>query len=92
MGFDLHSLQVGGASAAAQAGVPDQLFRQHGRWKSETAKDSFVEESKENHLSASKSWDLIVPFLFSVDVCACVRVHVAMDGSQLLVALLVSRG
>jgi len=30
-GYGLHSLRAGGASAAAQAGVPDRLFRQHGR-------------------------------------------------------------
>ena len=30
-GFGLHSLRAGGASAAAQAGVPDRLLKQHGR-------------------------------------------------------------
>ena len=30
-GFGLHSPRAGGASAAAQAGVPDHLFKQHGR-------------------------------------------------------------
>ena len=54
-GFGLHSLWVGGASATAQAGVSDRLFRQHGRWRSETAKDGYVEDSKENCLSVSKS-------------------------------------
>ena len=29
--FGLHSLHSGGASAAAQAGVPDRLFKRHGR-------------------------------------------------------------
>ena len=37
--FRLHSLHSGGASAAAQAGVPDRLYKHHGRWCSETAKD-----------------------------------------------------
>ena len=30
-GLGLHSLRAGGASAAAQVGVPDRLFKQHGR-------------------------------------------------------------
>lgn len=37
--FCLHSLRSGGASQAANAGVPDRLFKAHGRWRSETAKD-----------------------------------------------------
>ena len=45
-GFGLHSLRAGGASAAAQAGAPDCLFKQHGRWSSEAAKDGYVEDSK----------------------------------------------
>ena len=53
--FGLHSLRAGGASAAAQAGVLDRLFKQHGRWNSESAKDGYVEDSKENRLSVSKN-------------------------------------
>ena len=37
--FGLHSLRAGGASAAANAGVPDHLFKRHDRWWSELAKD-----------------------------------------------------
>ena len=38
--FGLHSLRAGGASAAAaNAGVPDWMFKRHGRWRSENAKD-----------------------------------------------------
>ena len=37
--FGLHSLRAGGASAAANAGVADRLFKRHGRWHSENAKD-----------------------------------------------------
>ena len=39
--FGLHSLRSGGASAAANAGVPDRLFKRHGRWRSENAKELF---------------------------------------------------
>ncbi|CAH3183799.1 unnamed protein product, partial [Porites evermanni] len=34
-----HSLRSGGATAAANAGVPHRLFKRHGRWASESAKD-----------------------------------------------------
>ena len=37
--FGLHSLRSGGASAAANAGVPDRFFKRHGRWRSENAKE-----------------------------------------------------
>ena len=33
-----YSLRSGGATAAANAGVPDRLIKHHGRWKSESAK------------------------------------------------------
>ena len=42
--FSLHSLRSGGATAAARAGVPDRDFQRHGHWKSESAKDSYVED------------------------------------------------
>ena len=54
-GFGLHSLRARGASAAAQAGIPDRLFKQHGRWSSDSAKDGYIEDSKENCLSVSKN-------------------------------------
>ena len=50
----MHSLCSGGASAAAKAGVPGRLFQQHRRWKSELAKDNYVEDSEENRLSVSR--------------------------------------
>jgi len=54
-GFGLHSFRAGGASTAAKAGVPDRLFKQHGRWKSESAKDGYVEDSVENRLSITRN-------------------------------------
>ena len=38
-----HSLWSGGATAAANAGVPDRRFKRHGRWASESAKDGCVQ-------------------------------------------------
>lgn len=56
--FGLHSLRAGGATAAASAGVPDRLFKRHGRWKSETAKDGYVKDSEGVRLSVSKGLNL----------------------------------
>lgn len=53
--FGLHSLRSGGASAAAAAGVTDRLFKKHGRWKSDTAKDGYVKESLSERLSVSRN-------------------------------------
>ena len=48
--FGMHSLWPGGATAATNAGLPDRLFKQHGRWKSESAKDGYVKDSVESRL------------------------------------------
>jgi len=53
--FTPHSLRAGGATAAADAGVPDRVFKRHGRWKSENAKDGYVKDSLEKRLSVSKN-------------------------------------
>ena len=63
LGFDkkiygLHSLRSGGASAAANAGITDRMFKRHGRWKSETAKDGYVKDSLESRLRVSLSLGL----------------------------------
>ena len=42
--FVLHSLRSGGASAAANSGIEDRLFKKHDRWKSNRAKDGYVKE------------------------------------------------
>ena len=51
--FGLHSLRSGGATAAAQAGIADRLFKRHGRWRSEAAKDRYVLDSMSALLSIS---------------------------------------
>ena len=56
--FGLHSLRSGSASAAANAGVPDRLFKHHGRWRSESAKDSYVKDSMTSLMSVSESLNL----------------------------------
>ena len=56
--FGLHSLRAGGATAAANAKVPDRMFKRHGRWKSETAKDGYVKDDVKSRLEVSKSLGL----------------------------------
>lgn len=43
--FGMHSFHAGGATAAANAGMQDRLFKRHGRWRSEIAKDGYVKDS-----------------------------------------------
>ena len=53
--YDLHSLRAGGASLAANKVIPERLFKHHGRWKSDRAKDSYVEDDLKMLLSVSKN-------------------------------------
>ena len=48
-----HSLRSGGATAAANTGV--RLFKRHGRWASESAKDGYVQDSLSSRLSIAKA-------------------------------------
>ncbi len=52
--YGLHSLRAGGATAAANSGVPDRMFKWHGRWKSGTAKDGYVKDSMTTRLEVTK--------------------------------------
>ena len=52
--FGIHSLRAGGAIAAALFGTPDRLFKRHGRWRSESAKDGYVENSIGEHLRVTQ--------------------------------------
>ncbi|XP_072031672.1 uncharacterized protein [Amphiura filiformis] len=56
--FGVHSLRSGGATEAANAGVPERLFKRHGRWRSDSAKDGYVKESLPKLLSVSQSLGL----------------------------------
>ena len=53
--FGLHSLRSGGASAAANPGIEDRLFKKLGRWKSERAQHRYVKEDMYTKLSVSKN-------------------------------------
>lgn len=56
--FGLHSLRSGGATTCANLGISDRLFKKHGRWRSETAKDGYVKDSLPDRLSVSKNLGL----------------------------------
>ena len=56
--FGLHSLRAGGATAAANAGVPDRLFKRRGRWQFEVAKDGYIKDNQEALMSVSRSVEL----------------------------------
>ena len=45
--LSLHSLRSGGVSAAGNAGVNDRLFKIHGCWHSESAKDGYIDDNIE---------------------------------------------
>ena len=49
--FGMHSFGTGGATAAANTGVPDQLFKRHGRWRSDSAKDWYIKHSLHSRFS-----------------------------------------
>lgn len=53
--YGLHSLRAGGASAAANANINDRLFKRHGRWKSEKAKDGYIKDNVDSLLSVSRA-------------------------------------
>jgi len=48
--YGLHSLRIGGASAAANNDLPDRVIKKHGRWKSENAKDVYFREDIQHQL------------------------------------------
>ena len=53
--LSLHSLRAGGATSAANAGIPDRLFKRHGRWASENAKDGYVKDNFNSRLLVTRS-------------------------------------
>lgn len=56
--YGLHSLRSGGATASVVRGIPDRLFKRHGRWRSESVKDGYVKDPLTDRLSVSKNLGL----------------------------------
>jgi len=57
-----HSLRSGG-DVVANAGISDRLFKRHGRWSSDLAKDGYVKDSLFSPLSISQALGLYFFFL-----------------------------
>ena len=53
--YGLHSFRAGGASAAANSNISDRLFKRHGRWRSDKAKDGYIRDNLEGLLSVSRA-------------------------------------
>lgn len=56
--YGTHSGRRGGATGAASVDVPDRLFKEHGRWRSERAKDGYVVERLQARLSVTQGLGL----------------------------------
>ena len=56
--YGTHSFRAGGATLAANQGIQDRMFKRHGRWRSETAKDGYVKDSMEARLEVSRKLGL----------------------------------
>ena len=54
----LYSLRAGGATAAANAGVPDCPFKRHGQLRVETTKDRYAQDATASRMAVSKSLNL----------------------------------
>ena len=53
--YSLRSRGGGGATAAANAGIRDRMFKRRGLWVSENAKDGYIKDNLNSMLSVSKS-------------------------------------
>jgi integrase len=56
--YGTHSLRRGGATVSAMNNISDRLFKKHGRWKSDKAKDGYVLENIKEKLSVTKNLGL----------------------------------
>lgn len=54
----LHSMRAGGASTVARSKVNERCWKRHGRWKSELAKDGYVEDTLEKRLDVTRQLNL----------------------------------
>ena len=55
--YGLHSLRSGDATSAVHYSghsISERLLKIHGRWKSDSSKDMYVQESLENRLQVTK--------------------------------------
>jgi hypothetical protein len=53
--YSTHSMRSGGATAAAEANVPERLMQKHGQWASSASKDRYVKDGLNKRLKVSAS-------------------------------------
>lgn len=54
--YGIHSLRVGGASAAAAAlGILDRLFQRQGGWRSKKSRNNYIQKTLESLLKVTKA-------------------------------------
>lgn len=58
LNLGLHSLRAGGVTTAANAGINDRCLKRHGRWKSDSSKDGYIEDSFESRIEITKTLGL----------------------------------
>ena len=51
----LHSFRSDGATVAANANVNERCLKKHGRWKSDSSKDSYIVDSADNRMQVSQA-------------------------------------
>eukprot|EP00111_Clytia_hemisphaerica_P010708 TCONS_00031270-protein len=52
--YGLHSLRSGGATEAANNGVSDRMISKHGRWSSNTSRDTYIKDKPLNRFKVSR--------------------------------------
>lgn len=53
--YSSHSLRSGGATTAANSGSNDRLIQRHGRWRSVSSKNMYIDDNIVNKLEVSKT-------------------------------------
>ena len=62
--YGLHSLRSGGITSAVRNSsnsIPERLLKIHGRWKSDSAKDMYVEENMCPKICLPCAWSGLDP-------------------------------
>jgi hypothetical protein len=54
--YGLHSLRSGDVTIAVNLGISDRLFKKNGRWRSETAKNGYVNSSEFGEIFAHNKY------------------------------------
>ena len=76
--FRTHSARSGGATSAANSGIPERNFQRHGRWASVLAKNTYIKDSLASRLDVSKSLSALAQALsfISIGDLAGPRAHI----------------